>query len=225
MSDISADEQLRAELAFFGRMTASVTHEINNCIAIIGQVSGLLQDLCYSAQQGHPVELDKLCSNSQKVGGQVARIQEIVKRLNRFAHSVDNAVVCFNPCDTVHNLVDLCQRFASNRGVTLTMDGALDAVAIEGDPFCLQQAVFLCIDLAMEASRDGGSVNVAVISSGSGITITVVSSGPLSSDNNKLSLALLECVVNKMGGSAVLPHKGAEEHEFRLEFPGKIGAA
>ena len=42
-------------LAFFGEITASVSHEINNAISIINEYSGLLEDLTYTAERGENV--------------------------------------------------------------------------------------------------------------------------------------------------------------------------
>jgi len=35
----------QTEIAFFGRITAGVTHELKNVLAIVNESSGLMQDL------------------------------------------------------------------------------------------------------------------------------------------------------------------------------------
>ena len=45
----------RTDLQFFGRIMANVSHEFNNVITIIGELSGLLRDLAGLAERGRPL--------------------------------------------------------------------------------------------------------------------------------------------------------------------------
>ena len=41
------DEEMGTGLQFFGKMTASISHEIKNVMAIINESAGLLDDYCF----------------------------------------------------------------------------------------------------------------------------------------------------------------------------------
>jgi len=50
--DINGENALK----FFGKMTASISHELKNVLAIINENAGLLEDLCAMAEKGRPVD-------------------------------------------------------------------------------------------------------------------------------------------------------------------------
>ncbi|MEJ2283420.1 MAG: histidine kinase dimerization/phospho-acceptor domain-containing protein, partial [Desulfobacterales bacterium] len=79
-------------LQFFGRISASVTHEIKNVLAVVGENAGLLEDLTLMADRGQPIDPARLKKMSETVKKQVARADEILKNMNRFAHTSDEAV-------------------------------------------------------------------------------------------------------------------------------------
>ncbi len=55
----------QAGLRFFGKMSASATHEIKNTLAIINESAGLLEDLSLMAQKGQPMSIPRVNDISQ----------------------------------------------------------------------------------------------------------------------------------------------------------------
>ena len=53
--DESTRGAARADLRFFGRVTAGVSHEITNIFTIIGEFAGLLNDLVALTEKGRPL--------------------------------------------------------------------------------------------------------------------------------------------------------------------------
>ena len=76
---------------FFGEMAASVSHEIKNVLAIINENAGLLQDMLGMHEKGMPLSPERLSRLAQSIARQVSRGDGIVKGMNRFAHSADDA--------------------------------------------------------------------------------------------------------------------------------------
>ena len=77
---------------FFGKMSATISHEINNALAIINENAGLLQDFTLMADKGMPLDHERLNNLAGKLTHQVRRAEGIVKNMNRFAHSVDETL-------------------------------------------------------------------------------------------------------------------------------------
>ncbi|MEJ2737106.1 MAG: histidine kinase dimerization/phospho-acceptor domain-containing protein, partial [Anaerolineae bacterium] len=133
------------ELAFFGAITASVSHELNNVISIIDQTAGLLQDLLAGAREDQPIPNERLQRIADSVAAQTDRGVRIIKRLNTFAHSVDDPVKEFEINPTVENLVALARRFASLKRVELEAKLPDTPPKVTNNPFRVQQALFTCL--------------------------------------------------------------------------------
>ena len=57
----------RAGLSFFGAMTASISHEIKNRMAVINEQAGLLEDLVLMSKKGKALEAERLLQLAGKV--------------------------------------------------------------------------------------------------------------------------------------------------------------
>lgn len=160
-SNFELSELLRTqELAFFGRITANVTHELNNIISIIDQSAGLLGDLIAAVQFGRPIPEEKLQRISDNISTQSKRGFDFIKRLNTFAHTTDDPVKDFELIQLIENLVALTRRFADLKNVSLESRFAEGSIKIRNNPFQVQQAVFCCIDLALGVSEKDDSILV-----------------------------------------------------------------
>ena len=80
-------------LAFFGKVNASISHELKNIMAIISETAGLLTDLSEMAKRGNPIELDMLTESTQSIVEEIQRGFTTIRQMNRFSHSVDNPLV------------------------------------------------------------------------------------------------------------------------------------
>ena len=81
------------EIAFMGKVTASLSHEIKNTLAIINESAGLMGDLLgKDAPEDWPA-YSRLTNLLASIEEQVQRSADIVKRLNQFAHSMDKSLV------------------------------------------------------------------------------------------------------------------------------------
>jgi C4-dicarboxylate-specific signal transduction histidine kinase len=100
----------RTGLAFFGKMTASISHEIKNVLAIINENAGLLEDITLMAERGIPINLDRLKTQAERIKNQIRRADVIVKNMNRFAHSVDESLMSVDLAELLEFLAALSRR-------------------------------------------------------------------------------------------------------------------
>lgn len=185
---MTADSSSRPEppimpdgLAFFGRVSASVSHELNNVISIIDQTAGLLEDLLAGAGRGRPITNDRLESIVLSLQKQTQRGLTIIKRLNTFAHGTDSPQLEFDINDAVANLGELCQRLAGLKRVTLEVHLVDQPLNVIGSPFALQQALFAAIGQVFAVAERDNLVEVTVtIANGS---LQVLVSGPAIPDD------------------------------------------
>jgi signal transduction histidine kinase len=121
-------------LAFFGAVTASVSHELNNVISIVDQSAGLLADLVAGARQGRPIPEEKIERVAETVERQTQRGLGIIRRLNKFAHLVDVPELEFDLNELVDNFVALNTRPADMRRVGLEIRSSVAATAVSFVP-------------------------------------------------------------------------------------------
>lgn len=158
-------------LQFFGKMTASITHEIKNILAIVNENAGLLEDLALMADQGAAVEPQRLKNMSLVVAKQVGRADTILRNMNRLAHSVDDQIKAIDLNDLMELLVALSGRFASMRGVALQRKGGRDPVMLRTAPFLFMNLLWLCLDFAMDATGEEKMVELVPEKTESGVRV------------------------------------------------------
>ena len=141
-------------LQFFGKMTASISHEIKNVLAIINENAGLLGDFALMAERGAAVDPQRLHAMSQTVMKQVRRADAIAKNMNRLAHSVDESTKAIDLNDTLEMLAILSDRFASMRDVAVRPKRNEVPLKLRTSPFFLLNLLWLCLDFAMDAANE-----------------------------------------------------------------------
>ena len=206
-------------IAFFGTVTASVTHELNNVISIIEQTAGLLDDLVAGEERGVPISIERLGEISTSVQKQTRRGLGIIERLNRFAHTTDRPVTEFDVDEVVSNLVELSRRLAGLKRVTLEYRAPAADARLTGNPFALQEAVFLTLRRVLDATESTCVVAVGADPSG-GVAITIEPDGAI--DPDAADWGAVEEAARLAGGEI---ERGSEGKPGRvlLRFPTKFG--
>jgi len=149
-------------LQFFGKMNASISHEINNVLAIINENAGLLEDVTLMEKRGVPLDPEKLKQISGKVLNQIKRANEIIKNMNRFAHSVDETEKMVSIADTLEFMIILSSRLSDMKRVSFTIDSGSDRIKITTSPFLLQNIIWLCLNYIMNIAKSGDTVPIYV---------------------------------------------------------------
>jgi C4-dicarboxylate-specific signal transduction histidine kinase len=158
-------------LRFFGKISASISHEIKNAIAVMNENAGLIKDLMMMAERGRSVDLGRIQTLAGKISEQIRRTDGILTNMNRFAHSVDHSISSVDVSETLKLTVDLSTRFADMLGIQLNLEQPMKSVKITTSPFLLENMVYLCLDHAMgtvseekklfiKLDEDGRSVNI-----------------------------------------------------------------
>jgi signal transduction histidine kinase len=147
-------------LQFFGKMSASISHEIKNVLAIINENAGLLEDLTLMAENGNPIDMERFKTVAVKIRAQVGRADGIVKNLNRFAHSSDDILGEIDLNDLLRFVVVLSDRFAAMADVSFEHMEADRQLPLNTSPFILQNLLWLCIAFAVEMADGDKKVHL-----------------------------------------------------------------
>lgn len=168
-------------LHFFGTMTASISHELKNALAIINENAGLLGDLALLAEKGRPLEPERLKTRAEKIRQQVQRADDIIRRLNRFAHSAHEGAASIDVREIFEFTVALAARLAAMKSVTLTVEPGTP-IQLEIRPFQLENLLWLYLKEVFARATDNQSVEFAAVDEGAQVTIILRSGGVVTAE-------------------------------------------
>lgn len=149
-------------LQFFGKISASISHELKNVMAIVNENAGLLEDLTLMAEQGRPLDPARLKLMAAAVQKQVGRADEILNNMNRFAHTIDATVAEVDLNQTIELFMALTDRFILMRGIKVDLQLPDRPLKIPTAPYFLINLLWLCLDFAISASGDDKRVSLVV---------------------------------------------------------------
>jgi C4-dicarboxylate-specific signal transduction histidine kinase len=150
-------------LQFFGKMSASISHEIKNVMAIINENAGLLEDLSFMETKGIPIDGERIRTITRRILSQIQRADRIIKNMNRFAHSADNPRGSLEIEDLFFLVEALSKRLAAMRGVTLKLIPPPETFVFNGNLFLLEHLLWQCLDFVMELVGSGNTVEMSAI--------------------------------------------------------------
>lgn len=119
-------EQINAIcLEVFTDIYASTSHELKNCLAIINENAGLLDDYCALVGDGG-LGTEHVIKGTTGIKKQVRRADKIIKRMNTLSHSTDNPASAIPLVEMVQLCVDLSHRKAASARIDVEVTGNLD---------------------------------------------------------------------------------------------------
>jgi nitrogen-specific signal transduction histidine kinase len=153
--------QNNEDLAFFGKVNASISHELKNILAIISEAAGLLNDLTEMATKGQNFELEMMKTCSQDIVEEIQRGFTTIKRMNVFSHSMDNPLKRVNLIEVLDLIINLAGflSFASK----VHFDPPVGAVPIVLTcPWRLQNLIYQTLVFAFESVGPDGEIEVSL---------------------------------------------------------------
>ncbi len=181
----------REGLEFFGRISASVTHEIKNVFAVINEAAGLIKDFTLMAERGMPIQPERLETAATTIQGQIRRGDTIIKNMNAFSHSTDENIRETDIVEVLELTVALTTRFADMKQIKLTVADC-EPVSISASPFDLMRLLHSSLAAALDAMAAGDTLAISVKPVDSGASFSLSSLGkdaPLTNDEPFSSLA------------------------------------
>jgi len=155
------DDKNNDDMAFFGKVNASISHELKNILAIISEAAGLLQDLTEMVARGQKIELEMLKTCSQDIVEEIQRGFTTIKQMNTFSHSVDVPLKSVNLIEVLDLMINLAGflSFASKVRFDPPQD---EASIVSTCPFRLQNLVYHTLVFAFKSVGVDGEIQVAV---------------------------------------------------------------
>ena len=173
------------DIKFIGKITAGVTHEINNVLASIQEISGLMTDILSITDEKSFPHKEKFQTSLVKIQNQVQRGVKLTSQLNKFSHLTDNNKTDIDLKELLEHLIFLTERFARIKNVTLQNQSINQTITINTDPLRLQMALFNCISYLLNQTVIGGEISISPEKKGNECLVSITYKGE---GINKLSI-------------------------------------
>jgi signal transduction histidine kinase len=197
---MSQSASTRESLQFFGRVSASVSHEIKNVFAVINEKAGLLADLTLMAERGMPIDPERLKKTADSIQGQIRRGDAIVKNMNAFAHSTDEDTREVDLAEILELTVALATRMADMQQIRLSAAGC-EPVSLTANPFDLMRLLHSFIAAALAAMEPGDTLAAGAGPGEGGAKFTLAAGGKTAP---AVDGAPLEAMAKSMGLAAAV---------------------
>ena len=156
-------ETINDKAAFSGKVTASVTHEIQNVLAIIKENAGLMDDILHMNRENPQNSVDRVQKCIDSIKKNIKRGVNLTSGLNWFAHTADHATSQINVYDTVKKLGFLIQRLLSQKGIDFLISDCDQSPSVTTDPLFFQKLIYLCIECLAEESGSKTVIQVGIL--------------------------------------------------------------
>lgn len=166
------------KMALIGRMAASVAHEINNPLQVIGAQAGWVEELLEEGVErqraNHQEELEAI----GKIRHQVKRAAAITRRLLGFSRQQEGPWQGVDLNQTVDETILLLEKEAKSQRIDIRRDYQADLPPVVTDASQLQQVFLNLLNNGVDAVERDGVITVTTFRDGDRIKICFADSGP-----------------------------------------------
>ena len=226
-----------ARLVSLGRMAAGVAHEINNPLAVIGELSGLMDDLIDDDFVAASPHGSLFKENVRKIQRHVDRSREITHRLLGFARRMEPQHDTVNVNEITREAISFIESEAAFRHIELVKELDPELPIIKTDQAQLQQVILNLMNNALDASSPGGRVVVSSRADTNHVVVEVEDEGTGIPDDLKdrifdpffttkgpgegsgLGLSICYTITKGLGGALSFDSVEGEGTVFRVQLP------
>jgi C4-dicarboxylate-specific signal transduction histidine kinase len=184
------------DLKFFGTVSASISHEMKNVLAIINEMMGLLDDLSRMAVSGRGLDPERLHTIAGRMKLQIDRGDGIIRGLNRFAHSADHDEDTIDLGDMVRFVARLAARRAAVREIVLETAVPEEPLSVTTNAFALEHLIWAALEAAFYLCAPRTTLKMELVGEPQGPIIRLRAASPVettekstSSSNSMIDLA------------------------------------
>ena len=166
------------KMALVGRLAASVAHEINNPLQVIGAQAGWMSELLAEGDNAQAGNYQEYRQAVGKIEEQVKRAGGITHRLLGFSRSPEKKWICADINKTVEDTILLLEKAARASRIRIIRDYQQELSALETDPAQLQQVFLNILNNAVDAIGQDGDIKVSTRSVNGTVRVQFADSGP-----------------------------------------------
>jgi two-component system, NtrC family, sensor kinase len=230
LQDTQAQLMHQDKMAGFGLLAAGIAHEVGNPLMSISTIVQVLE-----RRNPDDYTRDKL----SLVGGQLARIQGIVRELTTFSRPASQERGRFTLSEIVDEALNIAKYYKGTKTRTITADVPRDLPVLYGVRDQLVQVVFNLVLNAIDATQKGGRIEVIAARTGDGVEVAVRDDGAgidpahhervfrpyftTKKQGTGLGLFVTRKIVGEHGGSVAFESESGKGTTFRVRLPVEAG--
>lgn len=216
MLDNDIDEVLSGRgPRFFGEITASISHELKNSLAIVNENAGLLEDMVHLQEKtGKPLNFERLFKLSLDLQRQIDRADSIIKNLNVFAHSVDKAESSIELNEAVEYLLIVSERLIKRNGSKCTFEPTPEKIEINKNYFFFLNLVWVLISKIFNNAEQGIELNLKTGISGEKPFLKFILPEGMNSNTTIAENEKIDYLIGQLGAEISFPASNIIALEF-----------
>jgi two-component system, NtrC family, sensor kinase len=204
------------KMAGFGLLAAGIAHEVGNPLT---SISGIIQVL----EKRNPDDYtrDKL----GLVGGQLSRIQGILRELTTFSRPASQEKVRFSIKEIVDEALNIVKYYKGTKSRTIRSDVPHDLPVLFGVRDQLVQVIFNLVLNAIDATNKGGTIEVSASKDDSNVVLRIRDDGVGIQIGNRDRVFKPYFTTKKQGTGLGLfvTNKIIGEHKGQVLFESEVG--
>ncbi|MDZ7699140.1 MAG: PAS domain-containing sensor histidine kinase [Deltaproteobacteria bacterium] len=245
--EMCAEESLQEDLvrvdrlAELGRATSGIAHDINNPVAVIGEISGWMEALISDAGGLSPEERAELVKAVQDIKKQTRRCKAITHQVLNFAGDSRSEKRTFDLYEVLKNTVQFMRSETIFRNIEIVLDLMEAPPTLQSDPERLEQVFINLLSNAVYAIKEkgepGGQIRIQTSIEGDTVEVTVSDNGigiseamrekifdlfyttKPSGKGTGLGLPICRNIIKKLGGEITFHSELGAGTSFRVQIP------
>jgi len=228
-------------LAEIGRTTAGIAHEINNPIAVIGEVSGWIEVVVDDAKDLGQEDREELETAVQHIIKQVKRCRNITQQLLSYVRDSEPSQSSLDAQELLKETVNFLNPELKNKDIEVVVDFMEGPLLLYSDKQMLEQVFVNLISNAIYAIKEkggtGGQIVLKTSKDESTLEIRISDNGTgIPEENQKqmydlffttkpsgkgtgLGLPICQNIIKKLGGGFSFETKVGEGATFIVKLP------
>jgi two-component system, NtrC family, sensor kinase len=217
LQETQAQVMHQEKMAGIGLLAAGIAHEVGNPLTSISTIVQLLE-------RRNPDDYTREKLNL--VGGQLARIQGILRELTTFSRPASLERTRFQPHEIVDDALNVAKYSKGTKSRTVRADVPHDLPILTGVRDQLMQVVFNLVLNAIDATAKGGLIEVTARRDGNEVEIAVRDDGMgiAPSDRERIFRPYFTTKKQGTGLGLFVTHKIVGEHGGSVAFESSPGA-
>jgi signal transduction histidine kinase len=211
-------------MSTMGTLAAGLAHEIRNPLnAAVLQLHVLARHV--EREVADEAARTSMRQRTHVVVGEIKRLARLLGDFLELARPRGLARETIDVDDWIDGVLDLHREEASNRGVELSRSVGVRGLCVEGDREKLRQVLINLIVNALDATPEGGRVEVDALADGTGVRVEVRDTGAGISDDDRAHL-FDPFFTTKPGGTGLglsIVHKIVEQHRGAIDVRSALG--